>query len=215
MERNTHPSVLQVTKDLLDHFAAEIPSSMPEGWTANVLVSLVANKTQLTDYGPYYNYCIEKSSEGESSLDKESKTSISSNESFEVFFPTIRDLLDYYVDPRLCDVTRDNKLAENKQPTEVMMLEDAHVDEHPMEKALKVKGYAFTKSKNDCIYKGIKYIRYGFSTYKIANKAYKLLSNEFSLEQKLFYLIRRPKAYIPPSIILRNVPENITLEELT
>lgn len=206
MERNTHPSVLQVTKDLIDHFATEIPSSMPEGWTSNVLVSLVANKTQLTDYGPYYNYCIEKSSEGESSLDKESKASFSSNESFEVFFPTVRDLLDHFVDPRLCDVTKDTKFCDNKQPTEVMLVEDVHLDEQLMERALKAKGYAFTKSKNDCVYKGIKYNRFKFDSYKIASKAYKLLASEFDIETKLFYLIRRPNSYIPPSIILRNIP---------
>jgi hypothetical protein len=89
---------------------------MPEGWTSNVLVSLIANKFHMNDYGPYYNYCIEKSSEGESSLDKESQSSFSSNESFEVFFPTIRGILDYHLDSRLYETSQDLKLCDQRQP---------------------------------------------------------------------------------------------------
>jgi len=74
MERSTagEAPLLTTTLELIDNFAREVPSSLPEGWTSNVLVSLVANKLPMNDYGPYYDYCIERESDGESSLDKES-----------------------------------------------------------------------------------------------------------------------------------------------
>jgi hypothetical protein len=45
-----------------------------------------------------------------------------------------------------------------------------------MERALKAKGYNFCKAKNDCLFKSLKYIRYSFESYKIACKAYRLLT---------------------------------------
>lgn len=115
MERSSNkkePSLLTTTLDLIDNFAREVPSSLPEGWTSNIFVSLVANKLSMNNYGSYYNYCIERESDGESSLDKESQSSYGSDRSFEVFFPTVQAVLDYYLDPRLYESSQDLKLCE-------------------------------------------------------------------------------------------------------
>jgi hypothetical protein len=77
---------------------------------------------------------------------------------------------------------------------------------------LRNKGYLLTRSRQECILKGNTYIKFRFENYKHAYKAYKYLSGDSKLVDKVNFLLKKFNKTVPPSVVIRNIPEAITFE---
>lgn len=88
-----------------------------------------------------------------------------------MFFPTVKEMIEYYLDSKQCELSKDLRLAEQKHLTDVLVENSSRKDVDIVLEERKLK----PNSIKECILSDSVYAKYRFHGNREAVKAYKII----------------------------------------